>query len=268
MLTPEQIRHRKSVRTYNGEPLSRENCELLAEYAAALEDPYGIPVTFRVLDAEEYVLSSPVIVGAGTYLAGKLRQEPHAEEAFGYTFEKLLLYADSLGLGTVMIGGTMDRSAFERAMELSEDEVMPCVSPVGVPAQKPSFRETMMRKGVKADTRLDFASLFFDSGLRQPLDPMHPLAGALELVRLAPSAVNKQPWRVAVDGKRVHFYEKQSRGYVNASGWDMQKIDMGIALAHFEIGLEAAGLSASFDIDDPGLNTPDGERYIASYVLD
>lgn len=47
-----------------------------------------------------------------------------------------MLYAQSLGIGTVWIGGTMDRAAFEATMELGENEVMPCVSPLGYPAKK------------------------------------------------------------------------------------------------------------------------------------
>ena len=88
------------------------------------------------------------------------RTEPGEEEAFGYAFEKIVLFVQSLGVGTTWIAGTMDRSGFERAMKLNEDEVMPCVSPLGYEAKKMSLRETMMRKGVKADTRLPFASLF------------------------------------------------------------------------------------------------------------
>ena len=82
----------------------------------------------------------------------------------------------------------MDRKAFERAMLLSENEVMPCVSPLGYPAKKMALRETMMRKGVKADSRLDFEKLFFDGSFETPLPAQN--AGELylpfEMVRLAP----------------------------------------------------------------------------------
>ena len=45
-----------------------------------------------------------------------MKREPHGEEAFGYAFEQIVLYAESLGIGTTWIGGTMDRKAFEKAM--------------------------------------------------------------------------------------------------------------------------------------------------------
>ncbi|MBD5544968.1 MAG: hypothetical protein HDR01_12235 [Lachnospiraceae bacterium] len=34
---------------------------------------------------------------------------PHMEEAFGYSFERFVLYAQSIGIGTVCIGETAKR---------------------------------------------------------------------------------------------------------------------------------------------------------------
>ena len=63
----------------------------------------------------------------------------------------------------------MDRSAFERAFVLGQNERMPCVSPVGYTAGKMSVRENMMRKAVRADRRDSFESIFFDSTFNVPL---------------------------------------------------------------------------------------------------
>ncbi|MBO7399910.1 MAG: nitroreductase, partial [Clostridia bacterium] len=90
------------------------------------------------------------------------------------------------------------------------------------------------------------------------------LVDALEAVRLAPSAVNKQPWRVILSGNRAHFYEKRSRGY-NDGEWDIQKIDMGIALCHFEVAAKENGIRAVFDIADPGIAAAEDTVYIASF---
>ncbi|MBQ8137785.1 MAG: nitroreductase family protein [Clostridia bacterium] len=257
----ELIRHRRSVRTFDGNPLRPEDAEKLLRFAEQIETPYGIPITWKLLNAKADGLSSPVIVGTDTYIAGKLRRQPHAEEAFGYAFEKLVLYAESLGIGTTWIAGTMDRSAFEKAMDLKADEVMPCVSPLGYPAKKMSLRETMMRKGTRADSRMDFSGLFFDGSFDRPLSESTPYREALEMVRWAPSAVNRQPWRVVVDGKQAHFYEKKSKGYVDATGWDLQKVDLGIALYHFAYGL---GENVQMTVADPGLAAPDATAYIAT----
>ena len=263
----EAIRHRRSVRTFDGTPLRPEDIEKVAEYAQNVDNPYELPIEWKILDAKRDRLSSPVIVGTDTWIAGKLKRVPHAEEAFGYAFEKVVLFAEMMDLGTTWIAGTMDRAAFERAMELAEDEVMPCVSPLGYPAGKMSLRETLMRKGVKADSRFEFEKLFFDGSFDKLLAPegAGELKPVLEAVRLAPSAVNKQPWRIVIEGGKAHFYEKKSKGFVDPKGWDLQKVDIGIALAHFALGAEAAGTRMSLKVEDPGIKTDD-LSYIASYI--
>lgn len=260
----ELVRHRRSVRTFDGRALRPEDAERVMDFARGIETPYDIPVLWKLLSLKADGLSTPVIVGADTFIAGKIRRVPHAEEAFGWAFEKLVLYVESLGLGTTWIGGTMDRPAFEKAMALEADEVMPCVSPLGYPAEKMSFRETLMRKGVRADSRLPFAELFFDGKFGAPLSEATPYREALEMVRWAPSAVNKQPWRVVIDGEKAHFYEKMSKGYVDEKGWDLQKVDMGIALCHFAYGL---GENVQLRMEDPGLEVPDNTNYIATLIV-
>ena len=65
-------------------------------------------------------------------------------------------------------------------------------------------------------------------------------------MRPASSAVNKQPWLVVICDRGAHFYEKRSKGYVSADNRDIRKIDMGIALCHFELAAIECGLSAAF----------------------
>ena len=264
----EAVRRRRSVRTFDGRALGAEDAEKLGNFMRRIENPYEIPVEFKLLDTKKDGLSSPVIAGTEQYVGAKVKRMPHAEEAFGYSFEMLVLYAQTLGVGTTWIGGTMDRAAFERAMALEADEMMPCVSPLGYPAAKMSLRETMMRKGVKADARAEFGEVFLD-GEGGPLtaERAGALAEPLELVRLAPSAVNKQPWRVVVAGNDAHFYEKKTRGYVSDATGDLQKADLGIALCHFALGAREAGLELRFSLNDPGLlDAPDTE-YIATWSV-
>ena len=199
----ECIRARRSVRTFDETPLTPEDAAAVLSFAEKLETPYDIPITWKLLDAKRQGLKSPVIVGTDTFIAGKMPRVPHAEEAFGYAFEKVVLFAESRGIGTTWIAGTMDRPAFERAMDLRDGEVMPCVSPLGYPAKKMSMREAIMRKGIKADARLPFETLFYSGSFDTPLvsEAAGTLFDALEAVRLGPSAVNKQPWRVVVCGE-------------------------------------------------------------------
>lgn len=261
------VRGRRSVRNYLERPIEPEVMEKLRQFITTLDNPYGIAVDVLLRDAVEYKLACPVAPGAGLFACGRVQRCGHMNEAFGYSFEKLVLFCQSLGLGTVWVGGTMDRAAFEKAAGLADDEAMPCMSPVGYPAEKMALREIMMRKAIKADERMDFSQLFFDGGFERPLssESAGELFKALEMVRLAPSAVNKQPWRIVMDGEKVHFYLRRSKGF-GGGALDMQKIDMGIALCHFDLAARELGFEPHFVIDCPDIPA-DGLEYIASYHI-
>lgn len=263
------IRRRKSVRTFSGVTLRSEDRQKLEDFLRALNNPFGVPVEFRFLDAKEYVLSSPVIVGAEEYVAAKVSRVPQSEIAYGYSFEMFCLCAESLGIGTVMLAATLSRSSFEKAMAVKETEVMPVASPIGYPAENRSVREKLMRKGIKADDRLPFDTLFFENSFAQSLIPEHAgqFRDALEMVRLAPSAGNKQPWRAVVCGDRVHFYEKKTKAMSNNPLGDIQKVDVGIALAHFDLTLQESGIKGSFSVEDPGLAIDNTTEYIVTYEV-
>lgn len=263
----EAVRGRRSVRTYNGKPLTAEDRQKLESFISSLESPFGVLIEYRFLDAERDGLSSPVIVGTDAYLGAKVPNVTNYEIAFGYDFERIVLYAQSLGIGTVWIAGTFDRPAFEKAMDVKENEIMPAVTPIGYPAAKMSVREAIMRRGVKADDRLPFETLFFNGDFSSPLsqDGAGAFENALEMVRLAPSAVNKQPWRVVIIGNIAHFYEKKSKGMA-ARKFDVQRVDIGIALSHFALSLEESGIIGEFISNDPKLRHDDDTEYVISYV--
>ncbi|MBQ8928385.1 MAG: nitroreductase [Oscillospiraceae bacterium] len=261
MDTMELIRTRKSVRTFDGRAVTDADREKLTQYLTTITNPYDIPVEFVLLDAKVHGLSSPVIQGEQLYITGKVPKGAHCAEAFGFSFEQLVLYAWSLGIGTTWIAGTMKREVFEREAGVLESELMPCVSPLGYPAQKRSIKELGMRTAIKADKRIKDEGLFFDGDLSAPLSTEDPLIrDALEAVRLAPSAVNKQPWRIVRRGNAYHFYEKHS---ISGGAWDVQKVDMGIALCHF---MAIAG--GRLSVADPGISAPQDTEYIATVTVE
>ena len=258
----ELIRTRKSVRTFDGKAVTENDIKNLTEYINSITNPYGIPVKFVLLDAAEHGLSSPVIQGEHLYITGKVPLTEHCAEAFGYSFEKLVLYAWSLGIGTTWIGGTMKRELFEQKAGVREGEIMPCVSPLGYPAKKRSIREIGMRTAIRADKRIKNEELFFGNGFGEPLHTDDPtIMNALEAVRLAPSAVNKQPWRIVRCGNAYHFYEKKNLAGGGAA-WDVQKVDLGIAICHF---MSVAG--GVLSVAEPDISVGKDTEYIATVTL-
>ncbi len=77
----------------------------MREFLADVPNPFGIEVTFDVLDAEEHGLTSKVISGADYYVCAKVVRKSRAELAFGYSFEKFMLQAHSLECRTIKCAG-------------------------------------------------------------------------------------------------------------------------------------------------------------------
>lgn len=268
-MNTEVIKERKSVRTFKDQRLDDQAFRQVKALMQEDHSLFGVKVNFQLLDAQKDHVGAPVVVGTETYVGAKVKKQKNAELSFGYAFEHFILGVTALGLGSVWLAGTIDRKAFEKAMNVQDDEMMAAVTPLGYPAEKRSMREKMMRKGLKSDTRLPFEKLFFKQDFAHPLslaeagDYKH----ALEMVQLAPSATNKQPWRAIVDGNRVHFYGVKNKGYARENTGDIQKVDLGIALCHFTLAMEEEHKQGHLIQEDPGIALPDGQtEYIATYV--
>lgn len=262
------VKARKSVRTYDGKPLAENDKKAIADCFPSCENPFGQQVEFRLLSAKEHGLTSPVLVGVNDYVAAKINRAENFEVAYGYSFEAFILAATALGFGTVMLGGTFNRKAFEAAMQVTETESMPLATPVDYTADKKSVREKMMRKAIGADKRLPFEQLFFENSFATGLTAENAgkFREALEMVRLAPSAVNKQPWRIVICGDVVHFFKKRAKS-LSGGSFDIQKVDIGIALCHFDLTLKAQGVTGSFAAQKPDFDVPEDTEYVISYTI-
>ena len=75
---------------------------------------------------------------------------------YGLPVEFKLLNVKTQKLSCPVVGGTMDRAAFESTMELADDQVMPCMSPLGYPVSP------LVRKHLISGTFSEsFTKLFF-----------------------------------------------------------------------------------------------------------
>lgn len=261
------IQGRRSVRTFKDQPLTPEDRAYVQHVIGDIQAPFGVPVEFRLLDVATHGLKSPVVVNAHEYVAAKVKRVQGAELSLGFAFETFCLRAAERGIGTVMLAASLARKAFEEAMEVGAGEVMPVASPVGYPAAKMSLREGMMRKALKSDERMPFSQIFFKDSFGTPLSPSDAsdLEEPLQMLRLAPSATNKQPWRAVVDGDTVYFYEERS--IKESALGDIQKVDMGIALSHFWLTAQEQGLEGRFLTCSPNIAVPQNTEYITSFEV-
>ena len=278
------IRRRYSCRSYEPQPIP-EDCRLaLSAYMAAnATGPFGGEVRLALIAATQEDDSAlrglgtyGFIRGATGYIAGAIdTSRPMALEDFGYVLERVVLYATALALGTVWLGGTFTKSRFARSMALGHRESLPAVVATGLAADRPRRLDAVIRRGAGADRRLPWEALFFDGTPAEPLtrDGAGPYAEVLEMVRLAPSASNKQPWRIARAGDGWRLYVQRSRRYrarnALAGVADMQRIDMGIAMCHFDLTARAMGLAGGWarEEDAPAHILEDRAAYVASWRI-
>lgn len=268
----EIVRRRYSVRTYTDRAIPPEVTSRIRDYMEKLVTPFPAKTVFKLIETAAEPGGSKLgtygmVKGASVFIGAGVEAVPAAMPAVGYAFEKLILYLTALELGTCWLGGTFNRGEFSKIMGLSDGMLFPAVSPVGY-SEKKRLTETLVRSFVKADARKPWETLFFKDGFTAPLtrEDAGAYAFALEMLRLGPSASNKQPWRVVKHGHMYHFYEQQTPGYSSAFNFDMQAIDMGIAACHFHLAALEKGIEGSFNLNaDPKLDRPEHTLYQFSW---
>ncbi len=269
----EIIRERYSCRTYQKKQIDDAALTALQRHMAGdVPAPFGGRMRFSLIAAEagegesmKKVGTYGMIKDAPAYIAGALREGSMCLEDYGYRMERIILAATDAGLGTCWLGGTFSRSNFAERMSLLPEETMPAVAAVGHTADRKRVLDSLVRFGAGSDKRKPWGELFFDGSFDAPL--AQESAGAysrtLEMVRLAPSASNKQPWRIVRDegGRRFHFYIQRTKNYHerwSITGMsDLQRVDMGIAMCHFDAAAAEAGNPGGWVASDPGIPVPD-----------
>lgn len=270
----EAVSKRYSVRNYQDKEVELEKLELIESFIKSLSNPFGNKINFHYLENkdmknQEKLGTYGVLLGAKQYIGTTITLESHSLEALGYEFEALILYLAYLGLGTCWLGGTFDRGGFAEAMKVKEGDIFPIITPYGYAADFKHEKEMEMRKMIKADHRTPWNELFFKDNYNSPIttDEAGDIACALEMVRLAPSASNKQPWRIVLKDGNCHFFEYKEPGYSDRFIYDIQRVDMGIAAAHFDFSVQEKNIKGHFDTNqNPNIELPEHVEYMFSWI--
>lgn len=265
------IKERISVRSFDKKRTDEAAFKKLEEYIDKVNGEAKTKLRFLLTDrrvdsgSPEKLGTYGIISGAERYIIGVLDKDDRDEVEFGYLFEKIVLCATGLGLGTCWLGGTFKRSDFVQTAKLQEDEHIPIVSPVGIKKAKGGLVNKIMRAGAGSDRRKPWNELFFEGNEATCLSP--EAAGAyetvLDMVRIGPSASNKQPWRVIRVKNEYQLFLCRNEGY-GVSGYDLQKNDLGIAMCHFELAAVELGLKGTWAKMEPA-TPPEKWEYIATW---
>lgn len=268
----ETIKKRCSVRTYQDKELEPDVREMLQSYMDNLENPFGMQVKKYIIDKKlasegEKLGTYGVIKEASTFMGISVPDKDLAHVAAGYEFENLILEATALGLGTVWLAATFNREGFASAMGVPKNELFPAISPVGYPAAKRSLTESLMRTAMRSSSRKEWNTLFYLDNFQTPLhkDESGDYAEPLEMLRLAPSDKNTQPWRVLKASNSYHFFVTYKSG-ISRGEEIIKRVDAGIALSHFHQTVLELGLKGCFKQTEPeNIELSQNTYYITSW---
>jgi nitroreductase len=276
------IRQRYSCRTYQVRPVSKQDIrELEAFFQYSNTGPWGNQTRFQILPASIHDPRNLPRLGTygfikdpAAYLVGVAEDKPGAMVDFGFSMELLILKATELELGSCWLGGTFTKSRFSRVIDLQPGETIPAVTSIGYPNNQQGWIDRVARIYAGADRRLPGEVLFFKDSWNNPFNNKIDSAylEPLQLVRLAPSASNRQPWRLLFADGRWHFYLERTPNYPTPVFGqllkisDLQRIDMGIALAHFNLAVQEIGITGDWIFDEPEVEQSKNAReYLISW---
>ncbi len=270
----ETIRSRVSCRTYLDSQLNEDDKVKLLDFCRGVNRGLqNEKVSFHFAEYNAADLKKRKLAGYGFFrnarslLAGAIERSDFHNVGYGYAMEYVVLKATELGLGNCW-AGDFDPYLI-KDVPITDKQVIPAILWVGYATDNKSIIDKTARFVLRASRRKDWNSLFFHGDFNTPLirDGAGPYKEPLELLRLAPSARNSQPWRIVKDGNQrsYHFFKKVVSKHLEDRG--MHDIDIGIAICHFELGTAQHELGGKWQRKDPDLkNVPENTHYMISWT--
>lgn len=204
MTMNEMIFHRKSCRSFTGEPVDGEMIEKILSFDLKPLYP-EIQVRMDIVSRDKVKCICPWTTAQ--LIAIYSEETEGYLENIGFLFQQTDLYLQTLGLGVCWLG--MGRMNPKTTTEVEGMKFVIMLA-FGYP------KGDQLRHDLKGFKRKSMEQITDKADLR------------LEVARLAPSAVNSQPWYFTHDGDIIHIHcsKKGSR------------LDAGIALAHLYVANE------------------------------
>jgi hypothetical protein len=250
----ELISRRVSTRSFDGKILSPEAYKAIEAMLAretTQPRPFGTKLRLRLIGPQTgkpaRLGTYGLISGAAGFIAGAVEPGPGAMEDMGYALEGAVLALTGMGLDSCWIGGVFDRQKTLLALDARNGEVVPAVAAFGRAAGSRSLADRIVTGMARSRSRKALKEILIGDSSGGASDAM---ITCLEAVRLAPSASNKQPWRIWIEPgnlKAVEFYLDEDKLYNNSLGpVHIQNIDLGIAMRHFEEAARELGFSGTW----------------------
>ncbi len=181
------------------------------------------------------------IKGAPAFIAfiGDM-DDPHIQEKVGYLGEGIILEATAMDLNTCWVAGFFRPKVAASAVGTSGNERVLSVTPVGHATEEFTLEERIMTGFGLAHQRKPLTELV--TGLDET-ELSHWVKSALEAARLAPSAINRQPWRFYLEPCSITVSVDSPRFTFGIS----KRLDCGIAMLHIEVAALDCGVQGTWE---------------------
>ncbi|MFC1977055.1 nitroreductase family protein [Chloroflexota bacterium] len=188
-----------------------------------------------------------MIKGAKSFIAfvGNSKS-PLVQEQVGYTGEGIVLEAEALNLNTCWVGGFFNRETVNSLIEIHQHETVLAVTPIGYAKNKPTFEEKLMTGFGLTHRRKPLSDLVI--GLEESEWPKW-MKASLEAARLAPSAVNRQPWRFIAEENSITIAVNNSS--LKRESVMSKRLCCGIAMLHIEVAAMNLGINGKWEFLNP-----------------
>ena len=205
------IYYRRSCRSYSSEPLTRAELAEIEDFSKTL-----VPLDSAIQTSMQIVPGDAVRFyfpwKAPQLIAFFSEYKPGYLENAGFLLQQMDLWLQSRGLGVCWLG----LGKLKNQVKTPEGMEFVILLAFGTPKEVLSREKRKFNRKTMAEI-----SDWEDK--------------KLECVRVAPSSTNSQPWYFTHEGETIHAFRSEAGLLRHAMLGTMNRIDMGIALAHLYV---------------------------------
>ncbi|AMP20101.1 hypothetical protein AZF37_01930 [endosymbiont 'TC1' of Trimyema compressum] len=230
----DSIFKRQSIRKYEDRPVEEDVLQTIKKYIETIEPLIpGIEVKMTIVDRTLFnkIAKGKFIVSAPHYIVITSEEKEGSYLNAGYMGEQAVLHLTKLGIGSCWLGGAREQKDINYTL------------PYTIAIAFGYGRESIERENLEGINRKEISS--WASGETASFYSL-----LLECVRIAPSAMNNQPWICQVSNDKIRWFKKKSNIFKKIFLENLNDVDMGIAFCHFVIAAEAENRLVTFEKED------------------
>ena len=254
------ILSRHSIRAFKPQPLNLEDQDRVKKILTTIIPL--IPENEFIVISKNHSKEEDLVETLGAY--GRFIIPPHYLIPYilgsqfplvdlGYRIEQIAVHLWEMGIGCCYIGCLSREEKVRKLFELPAFSRIGAFLVYGYPGSSSGLQKiTNTIKTLKRNAnRKPINELFFRDDFDHPGNPPDSLVKILEAARMAPSAVNAQPWRFILHGERLYlFVTRNNRKYFLPENENYCFFDAGICMSNISLAMASLGIQGKWDLLD------------------